>query len=435
VWLASCYPVRAAERVEAVGIFVIDFTERKRSERAREFLVDAATLLSSSLDYETTLVRLAHLIASRLGDFCIIDVGDGVAGQVHRQVAARDSERQPLIERVVAIAGPPSSARLAAPPSGRPRLISNLCPEDLALDSNRSDHRAAVAALQLVSGVAVPIRVRGRTLGLITILSTERQHRFDDRDLIFAEEVAYRAAFAVDNARLYSDAQLAIRTREEILAIVSHDLRNPLNAICLSASLLKQGPADREAVGKHAHLIERATDRMGRLIRDLLDFGSIQAGRFAVEPMPQPIEPILAEVVEAFEGLAQEKGIRLRRDPEPIGQWVSCDRERVVQLLANLVGNAVKFCRPGDEVTVRALPAGGEAHCTVSDTGPGISPEELPHVFERYFAGRVRAERGARSTGLGLHIAHAIVAAHGGQISAESELGEGTRIHFTLPLA
>ena len=223
----------------------------------------------------------------------------------------------------------------------------------------------------------------------------------------------------LDNVRLMGEAQEALRAREDLLAIVSHDLRNPLGVVLASTALLLKSnlPTDKqERARRQVEAIQRAGNRMNRLIRDLLDFASIQAGRLSVSLRAQDVAAMVNEVLEVSEPLAAAKSQRLVAEVAP-ELAIRCDHDRVIQLFSNLVGNAVKFTPDGGTITVRAAPEGEVVRFAVADTGPGISSDELPHVFDRYYQAQRKNRDGI---GLGLSIARGIVEAHGGRIWVES---------------
>ena len=234
-----------------------------------------------------------------------------------------------------------------------------------------------------------------------------------------------------ENVRLVGEAQEALRAREDLLAIVSHDLRNPLGVVLASTSLLLKSnlpPDKQERARRQVEAIQRAGNRMNRLIRDLLDFASIQAGRLSVSKHPQDVAAMVDEVLEVTEPLAAAKSHKLVADVSS-GLAIRCDHDRVIQLFSNLVGNAVKFTPDGGTITVRAAPDGELVRFSVTDNGPGIPADELPHVFDRYYQAQRKNRDGI---GLGLSIARGIVEAHGGRIWAESEEGKGCTFFFTL---
>jgi len=250
-----------------------------------------------------------------------------------------------------------------------------------------------------------------------------------DRNRVDAQNSSDKyAALASDNARLYERAQQAVRVREQILAIVSHDLRNPLGAILLTTNALAKKGTLPQAVGR----IQRAAERMLRLIEDLLDFASIEAGHLAIKRRPQDPEAMIQETLASFEGIAEDKGLQMTADVEPNLPKVFCDHDRVLQVLSNLVGNAAKATPEGGHISLRIAARGDEVLFSIADDGPGIGEEDLTHLFERYWRSDDVEYKG---TGLGLAIGRGIVTAHGGRIWAESKLGHGTSFFFTVPVA
>ncbi len=228
----------------------------------------------------------------------------------------------------------------------------------------------------------------------------------------------------------YEEAQHAIRMREEVLAVVSHDLRNPLAAIQMAAALLLLRLGGDARSRKQVETIHRSASRMEHLLADLLDMASIQAGRLSLERQPERPDNLLTELMEVHEPTAREKGLRLQRNCDLGDAFLDVDRDRVLQLLGNLVGNAIKLCQPGDSITVSCADAGREALFAVADTGPGIPETDLPHLFEPYWSAKRHAKKG---TGLGLYISKGIVEAHGGRLWVESAIGQGATFYFSLP--
>jgi len=236
---------------------------------------------------------------------------------------------------------------------------------------------------------------------------------------------------AVENARLYQESQAAVHSRDEILAIVSHDLRNPLGAIDLAASNLALQPDAAPRVQKQIDVIRRSAARMQQLIADLLDMASLLASGLKLELAPEDAGPLIGEVVAINEPMAAEKGLKIIVQHE-LDRPVLCDRARVEQVLANLLGNAIKYGRPGDVIFVRSEEHAGHARFSVADSGPGIAPSEMEHLFDPYWSAKRDSVK--TSTGLGLYIAKGLVEAHGGAIWVQSKLGEGATFSFTLPL-
>jgi signal transduction histidine kinase len=318
---------------------------------------------------------------------------------------------------------------------------------------------SSVGVLNVEAVACLPLRFGGRIRGVLGFtftapnalsevnrsflltLATECTHALERGYLYEAERRALKEAeLATIQERAARAAQTnveealraSIRAREDLLAIVSHDLRNPLNIVTMAAGLIKArfAAGQFDQTDKYLDRLFRATERMRVLIDDLLDAASIESGRFTLERESCSVDALIAEVTEPFGPMAKEKSIQLEREVE--GEPVAhCDRKRVFQVLMNLLGNALKFTAPEGLIRVRAITEGDCVIITVSDTGPGIPPEQLPHLFDRYWKGHRHEGAG---TGLGLYIVKGIVEAHGGRVDVESQLGKGSSFSFTLPL-
>jgi signal transduction histidine kinase len=246
--------------------------------------------------------------------------------------------------------------------------------------------------------------------------------------VILASDVTERRQQEAEQQRLYAQAQQAVADREHALAVVSHDLRNPLNTIRMSAEILADHDPEPGLARKAGATIRRAVDRMNRMISDLMDFSSIQNGRFSVTPQPIDVAAVVEEAADGARAEAHARGLELQAHADHL--LVRADRDRLVQALGNLVGNAVKATSEGG-VTVTAEPRRGEVVFAVADTGPGIPEDVQSHLFEPYWRGR---EPGYKGSGLGLAITCGIVEAHGGRIWAESRPGQGASFFFTIPV-
>jgi len=410
----------------------------RRAETAHRFLSDASKQLAESLDYRITLQRIARLAVPAIADWCVVHlVENGTSRRV--SVAHTDPAKERLAEELEAryptdphaATGIPNVAR-----TGRPEWQPEITDAALAATAHDAEHLRILRELGIKSYIIVPIVSRGETFGTIALVTAESGRRYSATDLELAEDLARRAATAIENARLYTDAQQAVLIRERVLAIVSHDLRNQLGVVAMGANLLSRKAAaiDESDIRKPIETIQRTATSMQHLVGDLLDMASIQAGRLSFEMQPAEIKPILLEGYENQEPTAREKGLRLRAQLEVDGLEVLCDRDRILQVLANLLGNAIKFCETGDTITLRAERRDGDVLIAVSDTGPGIPRNELDKIFEAYRTIE-HARHGRTGTGLGLYITKGIVERHGGRIWVESELGAGTTFFLTLPLA
>ena len=265
---------------------------------------------------------------------------------------------------------------------------------------------------------------------------TDSGRRQGAEDLRLAQELALRISLALDNARLFREATAAGVWRDELLAMVSHDLRSPLNVVHLGTQALLHAwpaePASRERMAerRQLELVGKAAGRMRRMLHDLLDAAQVDAGQLRVDAVAQPAARILRQAAELHGILADDAGVRLRVEAPEEDAEVLADPERVLQVLSNLLGNAVKFTPRGGTIVLSARVRRRDVCFAVADPGPGIAPELLPHVFDRFRRGQASAGGGA---GLGLAIARGIVQAHGGRIWARSRPGAGSTFRFTLP--
>lgn len=418
-------------------VMLRDITERKRSEANEHFLSALSDTLARSLEYEPTIRTAAQFPIPALADICIVTSfshddspwqrftshhqDPAVAALLHRL----EGFREPLWRVHV------SEAPLA--PETPVEFVQVVTPEWLAANVPNGEIRGIIRALGVRSLITFPLVARGHVVGTMSILRTG-DRLYDGVDLSVAEGIARRVAFAMDNTHLYQTARRATRLRDEVLGVVSHDLRNPLSTIeMLSHVLTESPPAEESARRDLARSITAAADWANRLIRDLLDVSMIESGRLSVARSRESLEPIVEQAVEMVRPQAAGQSVTLRTQLAPGLPALFVDAERVLQLLSNLLGNAVKFTPGGGTITVDVTRDGDEVVLSVADTGVGIPPDQLPRVFDRYW--RVARTGKQRGSGLGLAIAKGIVEAHEGRIWVESLVGAGTTFSVALPVA
>jgi len=281
----------------------------------------------------------------------------------------------------------------------------------------------------------VPLLASGRILGALTLVLHESARRYGADDVTLALALGQRAALAVENARLFYEAQQATRARDDLLSVVAHDLRNPLGTIMMSTEmLLETAQSDgRARDGGRIEIVQRAVGRMNRLIEDLLDIKRLESGALVLERRAESVAGAIGDAIELLRPLAIAGSLVLESVFPADLPAIEADSARIQQVLSNLVGNAIKFTPKGGRITIRAEHEGAdEVRIAVCDTGPGIQPDQLPHVFGRYWQGRPNDRRGI---GLGLAIVKGIVEAHGGRVWAESRPGSGSEFIFTIPIA
>jgi len=417
-------------------VLLRDVTDRRRREEGQRRLAAAVATLGETLEIDVTEQSITQLGLPWLGDGAILDVHTGTP-QLRRVPSQNGDDK--LDAALSAVAAFPidldSPSRVVdVLRRGRTDLVEVV--DDEWIEAHTADlaEFERMRALGMGSLLLLPLVAREHVLGVLKIFRSRGRPPFTESDRSLAEELALRAAFALDNARLYATARQATHERDHALGIVSHDLRNPISAIGMSARALLATLAANDTLRRDLVAnIMASQDLTQRMIRDLLDVASIQMGRLAVERRPEPIGPILQRAVDLFHREATDKSLALVLDAIATLPPVQGDAERLLQVLANLIGNALRFTERGGRVTVSARVDGDDVEVSVADTGAGIPSANLPRIFERYWTVRGNAPKGG--TGLGLAIARSIVEAHGGRIWAESEVGKGSTFRFTVRVA
>ncbi|PYQ16670.1 MAG: two-component hybrid sensor and regulator [Acidobacteria bacterium] len=415
----------------------VDVTDRRRAEEASRFLAEASNVLASSLDYQTTLGAVARLAVPQIADWCAADVlgADGslqrlavVHADLGKVELARELERRYSVD-LEADRGLPNVLR-----TGYPELVSEITDELLAEMAGDAEHLRILRSLGLRSYIIAPLIARGRTLGALTLMTAESGRRYGMSDLAFAENLAGRAALAVDNARLYREAQDLNRMKDEFLATLSHELRTPLNAIVGWAHLLRDGKLDEETTQRAIETINRNAKVQNQLIADILDVSRIVTGKLRLNLRPVELPPIVESAVETMRPTAVAKGVGLETQIDAAGGLVSGDSDRLQQVVWNLLSNAIKFTPRGGTVRVRLGRERSHSTIVVEDTGAGMEPHVIPRIFERFMQGDSTSTRTHGGLGLGLAIVRHIVELHAGSVEASSRgPGQGSTFKVSLP--
>lgn len=425
----------------AIYGFVRDITIRKSYERRLAFLASLSAQLSQTMEYEERVRISADVMTPRFADLCVVSMVEN--NEVHlRAVSTPDENTRSRLQvpnEQVNLKEPNRFSSYEVIQSRKPIFINDVQAEVLARSDVSPAYQDYLRDLGVTSFISMPLISRGRVVGLFNLAMQNRARHFSKKDLGFFEEIAERCAVAIDNADLYQRAQAAAHSRELVLSIVSHDIRNPMANIDMALQLLQASvqsgnsntPAvPAEIVRKTVSRINSSLQSMDRLISDLLDFGKIQSGTLSVKVEPVDVSALLHNAVEPFEEKCRRKNLRLVTNVEAGVTSITCDSTRLVQVLWNLIGNSLKFTPPGGEISLRAILLVDRVEFTVSDTGCGVNSAELGKIFERFWQSKEAAELGY---GLGLSIAKGIVVSHGGKIWAESTEGHGTQIHFSIP--
>ena len=413
-----------------------DVTERQRTAREQRFLAAMGVLLAESIDYEETLRQVARLMVPELADLCIVSLRTPT-GEV--QPAAVEHV-DPAMAEFVRVMMHRYPMRLDSPRAagyvirtGNTEHVQEVTEQVRRVLAQDAQHERMLQRVGARSYLCVPLCARGEVLGAISLIRVEASRQRQGTDVGLAQELARRAALAIDNARLYRTAQEATRARDEMLGVVAHDLRNPLHAILGMSSLLGlklQAGADLEALRATVTKVETTVRRMDRMVEDLLTVTRLDAVRLAVRPARESPAALVQEALAAAQPLAPSHQLVAKVDTAL--PRVLADKDRVLQVFSNLLGNALKFTPPGGAVEVGTALEGAHVGFWVKDTGLGIAPEKQPFVFERFWQGDRYDTRGV---GLGLSICKSLVEAHGGRIWVESSPGAGSTFRFTLPVA
>ena len=414
-----------------------DVHDQKEIEESAAFINEASILLSSSLDYETTLRALAKLVVPRLSHCCSIEIS--LAGEAYRRLAVEhiDPSKIPQINRATEHFRPPADRDPVALAigSGEPQLITDASDDLIRSLAVNDEHLELLKGLELRSWMVVPMTARGRRLGAISFLSSGSGKRFTERDVPVAEELARRAAVAIDNARLYRDAEEANRTKDQFLATLSHELRTPLTAILGWARMLRIEQLEPALVEEALTSIDKSAQAQAQLIDDLLDVSRITAGKLYLNIGEIDLQTIVRAAIDTVRPAASARNIKLQTEFDKTPVRMKADGHRLQQVVWNLLANAIKFTPPGGTVTTRLHRDGEGARLDVIDTGKGIAPEFLPHMFERFRQADSTTTRMYGGLGLGLSIVKHIVELHGGTISASSDgHGKGSTFTVALPL-
>jgi PAS domain S-box-containing protein len=413
-----------------------DVTERRQVERNQRFLSEAGARLSSSLEYEDSLRAVVEIPVPALADCAFLDIvpeRSDDTGRIRRLTSTHADPARRLLLRDMERGQPmtwSSSSRVIDVLRGGDPYVST---RSTGAEQTPDAALPFARELGVTSVMILPLIAREHVVGALSLISTDSARRYGDADLALAQELSMRAALAIDNAHLYRLAQHANRVRDEVLGVVSHDLRTPLSVIAMCTRVLLESPPNEESARRDMlSTIDQSTEWMMRLIRDLLDVSNIEAGRLSIERSAEDVAPIVERVVQMFARAAAERAVPIYEDVPPGLPPMYGDPGRILQVLSNLVGNAVKFTQKG-RITVSAAADDENIVISVSDTGPGIPHDHLTHIFERYWHARSTAK--TQGSGLGLAIAKGIVEAHGGRLVVNSELGSGSVFSFTIPVA
>ncbi|MGH7269999.1 MAG: ATP-binding protein, partial [Polyangiaceae bacterium] len=410
----------------------------QQSERTNRVLAEAGAALARSLDEVETVQSIANLAIGAFADWCFVDLRDAESSSPLRSaVGYADPAHEDLAGRVRRLrlgAGYPAAQVLLA---GEPVILRDFGEPEWRRAASSEEHLNALREIGPRSLIAVPLRARGEIFGALTVLRTKPLPPYDEHDVDLAMQIGLRASAAIENARLYATAKRdraaaeeASRAKDQFLAVLGHELRNPLAPIATALRLMALQEGGLFATERAT--IERQIQHMTRLVDDLLDVSRITRGKVELRRRSIEIADVLARALEIASPALEQRQHRLEVDVQSSGLTVYADSARLAQVFANLLTNAAKYTPSSGLVRVRATRDTDRVRVSVSDTGTGISPELLPHVFDVFVQGaRPDVVRGG--LGLGLAIVRSLTELHGGRVEVRSN-GPGTGSEFIVDL-
>ncbi|MEY4578586.1 MAG: hypothetical protein RL701_3289, partial [Pseudomonadota bacterium] len=408
-----------------------------------EFLAEAGELLGSSLDYPSTLTRLTRLLVPRLADYCIVHLNGCSAEET--PIAHVDPVKAELLRDVLrrfpAPGGAPTHAEVVR--TGKPVLITATPPGFLERVAQSPEHLAQLRELGARSWLAVPLQIKNNVIGTMTLAWSDSGRCYQASDLLLVNDLARRAASAIDNAQLYelsrterARAEAATRTKDEFVAVVTHELRTPLNVIIGWVRLLRSGTLPEKTREHALEVVERNANAQSQLVADLLDISRVLTGKVRLEPTQLDLGSLLALVIEDARLALEAKRLQLQTSFPDDSTVMRGDAERLKQIIWNLLLNAIKFTPKGGHIQVTLRRVESDLELTFTDSGVGIAPEFLPYLFDSFSQFDSKITRRHGGLGIGLSITKHLVDLHGGVVEARSDgLGHGASFTVRLPVS
>jgi signal transduction histidine kinase/ActR/RegA family two-component response regulator len=443
-WLGEKFHLARDDRQRAIETAIqegerlrLTIAERQHAEEALTFLAHASTNLAALADRQSALQQAARLAVPFLADWCVVYVIDEHGAIDYHAHAHRDPQKDELLGRMLSkfpLDWNSNTATVRALRTGKSQLMDQL-PEPLLSSFTQSDeHRAIVQELGPRAVISVPLKIRERTIGVIGLVSCDPERRYTQREVEIAENLANRVAVAVENARLFHAVKEASRQKDDFLAMLAHELRNPLAAIRYAVAIGQMSPGD--PTEETFEIIDRQTQNLAHLIEDLLDVSRISRDKVTLRKETVDVADIINGAAATVRPLMDEKSHELNLELPRERVYVYADPTRAEQIVANLLTNAAKYTKNGGRVTVHADSDDGQAVIQVIDTGIGLPPELLTRVFDLFAQADRTLDRSEGGLGIGLTVARKLAEMHGGSITADSAgLGKGSIFTVRLPIS
>lgn len=440
-WIAGSgkvFPGDDGHPLRMIGIG-LDVTQRKRSEQTARFLADASAALAVLVDFDSTLQKVSSLAVPSFADWATVDMAEA-DGFLRRVSVSHIDPAKVQLAHDVHSRFPPDPA---APQgvwnilrTGRSEIVPEITDELLVQSTKDEELLGILRELGLRSYIGVPLTVRGKVLGVITFINAESGHQYDETDLSVAEDLASRAAIAIENAQLYRELRQADQRKDEFLATLAHELRNPLAPIRNGLQVLRLAGSGGELGNQARSMMERQLNQMVRLVDDLLDVSRITRNKLQLRTERVSLAAVINIAVETSRPLMEQAGhtFSLTLPSAPI--YLDADLTRLAQVFSNLLNNAAKYTEPGGHISLTGVLKGAEVIVEVRDNGLGIPADALLRIFELFSQVDSHKERAQGGLGIGLTLVRRLVEMHGGTIAAQSDgPGRGSQFIVQLPIA
>ncbi len=428
----------SGQPVRMTGV-CMDIDERKRTEQTLRFLAGASSELAVLVDYESTLRKVAQLAVPFFADWCAVDIAEADGSVRRLAVAHVDTAKVSLAHELAQRYPPDPKAErgvLHVLRTGRSELVEEIPDRWLVEEARDEEQLRILRELGLKSYLCVPIKAHGALLGVLSFVMAESGRRYGAGDLAVAEDLAHRAAVAVENARLYQELREADRRKNEFLATLAHELRNPLAPVRNGLQILRLAPANAQALEQARQMMDRQLQHMVRLIDDLLDVSRITRGKIDLRKECVDLAAIVHSALEASRSVIEDAGHQLTVEMPREPVYLYADPMRLSQVVTNILQNAARYTPPGGHIGLTAEQQDDQAILRMRDTGLGIPPEMLPRIFEMFTQINRSLDRSQGGLGIGLALVRNLVHMHGGTVQAHSEgLGRGSEFVVRLPVA
>jgi PAS domain S-box-containing protein len=416
-----------------------DIQEQKHAEESARYLAEASAALAAVVDFESTLQKVAGLSVPYFADWSTVDVANEDRTLRRLAVAHQDPKMMELADALMREypSNPQAAGGVyAVLRSGKPEIMREIPDELLVKTAKDEQHLQMLRALGLKSYICVPLIVSGHTFGVLTFATAQSGRRYSETDLALAMDLAHRAAVAIENTRLYQALRDTDRRKDEFLATLAHELRNPLAPIRNSLQILKLPRVDSETVERSRDMMERQVHHLVRLVDDLLDVSRVMRGKIELRKERVELATVVARAAETVQPLFDSQGQEFSVTMPPESMPLEADPVRLTQVVSNLLTNAAKYTEPRGRISLIAERAGSMAVLRIQDNGIGIAPAMLPRIFELFVQVDHAAARSQGGLGVGLTLVKNLVEMHNGTVEAHSEgLGKGSEFIVRLPLA